>query len=236
MSQTIFPLAVWQSGTNENSIPANDNALRVEVLMGPAISVADAEPVAPAESDQHVIGATWGGFSTNNVVIFKGGTWLEWEAFDGWLKVVAGVQSFYNGATWVAGGAGGGVPEAPQDGVLYGRKDGVWAPVTIPSAVSVVVLIAATSHDILASESGGYLRFTAATAKTCTFRPDAAHALPANAQFEIRNAGTGNLTLTPGAGVTLNSPYGGTLVVPPGGTIAVKRAAADVFDVMGVTA
>lgn len=80
------------------------------------------------------------------------------------------------------------------------------------------------------------MRFTASSAKTCTFRPNSVEALPANGEWHLRNAGAGNLTLTPGSGVTLNAPYSGTLVVPPQGTVTVKRVAADLFDVMGVTA
>lgn len=100
MSTPLFPLAVWQSGTNENSIPANDNSLRVQVLMAPAIGVADSEPGSPSEDDIHVIGTAWGGFTTDNVVIYKGGVWLEFEAFQGWAKTIAGDLCMYSGAAW----------------------------------------------------------------------------------------------------------------------------------------
>ena len=100
MSTPLFPLAVWQSGTNENSIPANDNALRVQVLMAPAIDFADSEPGSPSEDDVHVIGTAWGGFTVNNVVIYKGGVWLEFEAFQGWAKTIAGDLCMYSGAAW----------------------------------------------------------------------------------------------------------------------------------------
>src|SRR5690606_7946540 len=120
---------VWQSGTNENSIPANDNALRVQVLMAPAIDVADSEPGSPSEDDIHVIGTPWGGFTENNVVIYKGGVWLECEAFEGWVKTIDGVLHYYDGDDWIIG-AGGGIPDAPSDGKLYGRKDAAWEEVS----------------------------------------------------------------------------------------------------------
>ena len=129
MSTPLFPLAVWQSGTNENSIPANDNALRVQVLMAPAIDVADSEPGSPSEDDIHVIGTAWGGFTTDNVVIYKGGVWLEWETFEGWVKVIDGHQHYFDGTDWVLGGGGSGIPDAPSDGNTYGRRDGDWAQV-----------------------------------------------------------------------------------------------------------
>lgn len=128
MSTPLFPLAVWQSGTNQNSIPANDNALRVQVLMAPAIDVADAEPGSPNEDDIYVIGTAWGGFTTDNVVIYKGGVWLEWDAFKGWVKIIDDQEHYFDGSGWVLGG-GSGLPDAPSDGNTYGRKDGAWAQV-----------------------------------------------------------------------------------------------------------
>lgn len=54
------------------------------------------------------------------------------------------------------------------------------------------------------------------------------------ADIEVNKA-AGTLTLTPGAGVTLNAPYLGTLVVPPGGAYTLKRGTADVWDVLALT-
>lgn len=110
MSTELFPLAVWASGTNQNSIPANDNSLRVQVLFAPAISVANAAPGSPAEDDVHVVGTAWGGFATDDVVLYKGGTWLGFEPFDGWVKTIAGALSYYDSG-WVSGVPSGSIPE-----------------------------------------------------------------------------------------------------------------------------
>lgn len=109
MSQPILPLAIWQSGTNENSIPANDNALRVEVALKEAISIADSEPGSPNERDLHIVGTPWGGFTTNNAVTYLGGTWYEYDAFEGWFKTIAGDLYNFDGTSWnlVTGGGGG---------------------------------------------------------------------------------------------------------------------------------
>lgn len=100
MSTDIFPFAVWLSGTNENSIPANDNALRNEVLAKGALGLANSEPVGPADGDMYVVGTTWGGFATDDVVIYEGGTWLGFNPFDGWAKTIAGDLFIYNGSAW----------------------------------------------------------------------------------------------------------------------------------------
>lgn len=95
---------------------------------------------------------------------------------------------------------------------------------------------ATTAHDMTASESGGYLRMTHASAKTATFRPEATHAMPSGGEWTIRNAGaSGDLTLVAGSGVTVSAPSAGTLVLSAGMTVVVKRAAANLFEVRGQT-
>jgi hypothetical protein len=96
----IFPLAVWAAGTNQNSVPANDNALRLQALSSPAAGIADAAPVSPAENAQYIVGTAWGGFATKSIVIYKGGTWYEFAPIEGMLKDVAGVLYRYHTAAW----------------------------------------------------------------------------------------------------------------------------------------
>lgn len=218
MSTPILPFAVWEPGTTQPSMPANDNALRSEILAGLVLSkTTAAQPGSPTQGAIYIIpadatGAQWESFGAGDLAIFRGGTWYAYAPVDGVVVHMAGSLQQWAGGVWseVSGG-GGGVSLSP------------------------VATVAGTAHDITAGEVGSYLRFTAVTAKTCTFRPQSTHALPDDGEWHIRNAGAGNLTLTPGAGVTLNEPYGGTLVVPPAGTVTVKRVAADVFDVLGAT-
>ena len=86
MTQTMFPYAVWQSGTNQNSIPANDNSLRSEIIARGALGVADAAPSTPADGDVHIVGAAWGVFAADDVVLYRGGTWYGYAPFVGWIK------------------------------------------------------------------------------------------------------------------------------------------------------
>lgn len=109
MSDPILPFAVWQSGTNQNSIPANDNALRNEVLVKGALTVANSEPGSPSQRDVHVVGTAWGGFSTNDVVIYIESTWYGFAPFSGWIKKIGSSVYSYSGSSWdlVSGGGGG---------------------------------------------------------------------------------------------------------------------------------
>lgn len=114
--------------------------------------------------------------------------------------------------------------------------DAGWQEIPAATApVSAVVAKTATAQTSLLSDAGQYLRFTNASASTYTVAPQASVAWPANAEITIRRAGAGNLTLTPGSGVTLNAPSGGTLVLTNNMTVTLKRVATNVWDVIGQT-
>lgn len=109
---------------------------------------------------------------------------------------------------------------------------------TATAAPAAVVVDSTTARTLGLVDIGKYLRFTNTSAKTVTVPPQSGSGSvnwTDDAEVNIRNAGTSNLTLTPGSGVTLNAPYLGTLVVPTGGTVTLKRASSDVWDVIGQT-
>lgn len=98
---TIFPLAQWAEGTNQNSTPANDNALRVQAISGPALGFAPAVPGSPANYDEWVVSGTgWGGFAVANIVIYLNGTWKEFLTFDGMVKAINGAPWFRHAGAW----------------------------------------------------------------------------------------------------------------------------------------
>ena len=205
MSTNLFPLAVWQSGTNENSIPANDNALRVQVLMAPAIGVADSEPGSPSEDDIHVVGTPWGGFTENNVVIYKGGVWLEFEAFEGWFKTIASNLCMYDGAAWVIVTSGGG------------------------SSETVTIITEASAFTATPSAHAGKSRYIRAGGNV-TF--DDSEGYAAGQVFNIR--ATDEIELVED-GVTLEPTYGGTLELEAGMAVTVVMTSPTTADVIGLT-
>lgn len=110
MATQIFPLEVWTSQITQASIPANENALRVQVIEQPALDILSAQPVG-VEDDIYIVGssptgAQWSTFDEGDVAIFKGGTWLAFSPFLGWAKYVSTDLYVYDGAAWalVAGG------------------------------------------------------------------------------------------------------------------------------------
>lgn len=106
---------------------------------------------------------------------------------------------------------------------------------TPAAAPAVVITDATTARTSVLADASEYLRFTNAAATTYTVQPQASVAWPADAEVHIRRAAAANLTLTPGAGVTLNAPSGGTLVMTNAMSVTLKRVGADVWDVIGQT-
>lgn len=115
MSEPILPLAVWASGTNENSLPANDNALRLEALSREVISkLITAQPVSPGDGDVYIIASThtgtqWATFDPNDLTIYLDGTWYAWAPVDGIVVNLSGtLQEFNASSGWTdIGGSGG---------------------------------------------------------------------------------------------------------------------------------
>lgn len=213
MSDPILPLAVWQSGTNENSLPANDNALRLEALSREVISKAvTAQPVSPSDGDVYIIpagatGTQWATFDEDDLTIYRAGTWYAWAPVTGIVVNISGSLESFDGG-WSSIGGGG-------------------------SSFSPVVTESTTNLDATGANSGNYTRFTNAGTKTYTF--DDAESYSVGDEYHGRNVGVGDLTILATTGFFLNPPYGGTLVVPQDGTFTVKIIAADEADVIGVT-
>ena len=117
MSTPILPFAVWLAGTNQNSIPANDNSLRNQILNGLVISDAvTAQPASPSNGDIYILAAThtgaqWAAFDPDDLVIYSDGTWYSFAPVDGVVVNFEGEQQQYTGSSgWVSisgGGSGG---------------------------------------------------------------------------------------------------------------------------------
>lgn len=213
MSTPILPFAVWQSGTNENSIPANDNALRSEILNGLVISDSTtAQPGSPTAGDIYIIpsgatGTQWATFDQYDLAIYRSGTWYAYAPVEGIVVNLAGTLKRWNGSAYVAVGTASGAPVVTDSG---------------------------SSRTMDPSDAGTYIRFTGTGAKTATF--DDGDGFSADQEFHVANrAASGNLTLTAAGTMTLNAPKGGSLVLEPGDTVTVKMVASDEADVMGST-
>lgn len=110
MSDPILPLAVWQEGTLQNDVPANDNALRLEALSREVLAVANS-PSSTNDGDVFIVGSAPAGafatFDEDDLTIYRGGTWYAWAPVAGIVVNLAGAQYAWDGS-WSPIGAGGG--------------------------------------------------------------------------------------------------------------------------------
>lgn len=111
MSDPILPLAVWQEGTLQNDVPANDNALRLEALSREVLGVANS-PAVTDDGAVYIVGsAPSGAFSTfdpDDLTIYRGGAWYAWAPVDGIVVNISGVLNNYSGSSGWSAMAGGG--------------------------------------------------------------------------------------------------------------------------------
>lgn len=122
-----------------------------------------------------------------------------------------------------------------NEDILIRRDGSAWAEYVPDTAPAGVQTESGTAYNLDAADAGKYLRFTGAD-PVVTVRDEADHALPANAEWHFRFAGSGTLVFLEDTSVTINPPVDGSLEVEPAGTVTLKRVAADTFDLFGVTA
>lgn len=127
MSDPILPLLQWPSGIQQASVPANENALRLEALSRPALGVANDES-SPADGDVWIVGDTPAGaflnFDPDDIALYhvdevsNVGGWHAWAPVEGVRLVVNDVRMVWTGSDgWdtdpsVSGGGGSGIVES----------------------------------------------------------------------------------------------------------------------------
>lgn len=90
----LLPFEVWPSQIDAAADPANNNALRAEVITRPAISFIAALPGSPANGDLHVLSAAIGEEVAGTLAFYTSGTWTYWVPVIGMLKRI-GATNYY---------------------------------------------------------------------------------------------------------------------------------------------
>jgi len=217
MSEPILPLLQWPAGIQQASVPANDNALRLEALSRPCLGVADDEAGGDSDGDVWIVGDTpsgaFAGFDEHDIALYhvdqvtSVGGWHAWAPVPGLRIVVNDVRKMFNGSAWVddpAGGGGGG-----------------------SDAYTIVTEVSASTATVGAND--GLFRYNRCGGDV-TF--DNAQPYTAGMVFNIR--ATASIQLIED-GVTLTPPAGGTLDLYPGMAVQVVMTSATAGDVIGQT-
>lgn len=204
MSVAILPFAIWQSGTNENSIPANDNSLRNQILNGLVISDSTtAQPGSPEDGDIYIIpaaatGAQWATFDEYDLAIFDSGNWYAYAPAEGVVVNIAGVLHSWDGADYVtfAGGSGSGDVVGPASATAdaVAVYDGATGKLlkngeTIASIRSIPQNSQSTAYTLVIADAGKHILHPSAdtTARTFTIPANSSVAYPVGTAINFVN-------------------------------------------------
>lgn len=107
--------------------------------------------------------------------------------------------------------------------------------VVVPDQLELIT-DATTARTLQALDAGNYLRFTNGSAINLTVPADAVLDFPIDTNIHIRQAGAGTITFVEDTDITINAPANGSLVsAGQGATLALKKVAANTWDLVGHT-
>lgn len=210
MSLPLTPFERWLSGTNQNSIPANNNSLRAEIFNTDGIADdVTAQPGSPADGDWYIIpsgatGTQWATFAEDSVAIFYGGTWYEFVPVPGNRVGVAGVLLTYSGSAWV--------------------------PLTVPAAIGDYTINTEASAFTADPATHAGLNVYNRCGGDVEF--DSTEGYSTGQAYNIR--ATASISLVE-SGVTLTPPAGGTLDLDADMAVQVLMTSSTTADVIGQT-
>ncbi|MBU3992583.1 MAG: DUF2793 domain-containing protein [Alphaproteobacteria bacterium] len=180
-------------------------------------------PGARGDGDCYLVAAGGSGFWSG-----KDGQIAYYQTGTGWLFIIA------------REGMGAGVQD---ENIAIAFLGGSWTALATGSAYTDAMARAAvniapstqsgTSYTAVLGDAGGYIQFTNAAAIAFTIPPNSSVAFAVGTVITIEQAGAGVVTITAGAGVTLNSR--GSLVDTAGqyAVAQIKKVATDTWTIIG---
>ncbi len=99
----LLPFDVWPAGIEQAATPANDNALRAEVIARDALSFEATQPSLSSPSDDgslYILSASWGEEVTGTLAFFTDDTWYYFIPYEGMVKRVGAVFNEYTAGAW----------------------------------------------------------------------------------------------------------------------------------------
>lgn len=136
--------------------------------------------------------------------------------------------------------AASGVPDAAQyrcstHDKTYVNRAGTWVDYqtnTSPTAAKTINPQTGTSYTLVAGDAGAFVTMTNAGASTLTVPPNSSVAFAVGTVIEGAQLGAGQVTLTPGSGVTINGAPG-LNVAAQYGTFGLLKIATDTWLAFG---
>lgn len=212
MSEPILPLLQWPAGIQQASVPANDNALRLEALSRPCLGVANDEAGGDSDGDVWIVGDTptgaFAGFDEHDIALYQFGSWYAWAPVSGLRIVVNDVRKMFDGSDWI------------DDPSISGGGGGSDAYTIVTEVVASTATVGANDGLFRYNRCGGDVTF------------DSSQPYTAGMVFNIRATAAIELVES---GVTLTPPSGGTLELDAGMAVQVVMTSSTAGDVIGQT-
>lgn len=171
--------------------------------------------LTPAEGDAYLIDGTGAGDWTGHdgqIALLVNGGWFYLTPTEGMRLWVADEAKLiqYVASAWVDFASGGGT-----------------------SAPAVSREQTGTSYTAVLADANKYLWFSDGAAIAFTIPPHADVAFPVDTVITVEQSGAGQVTLTPGAGVTLRSRGGALKTAGQFAVVQLKKLAANTWTVLG---
>lgn len=90
-----------------------------------------------------------------------------------------------------------------------------------------------TTYTLALTDAGGLTTLSNASAITLTVPPNATVAFPTGSQIALMQTGAGQVTITPGAGVTVNSYASALKIVGQGGLAVLVKTGTNTWQAAG---
>lgn len=150
----------------------------------------------------------------------------SWQTLD---KAAVGLSNVPNtDATNASNISSGTLNDARLSGnVIKAADTGVFA------RKALYVNLQTSSYTLVLTDAGGYVSVSNATANTLTVPPNSSVAYPIGTIITFDQGGAGQCTITPGSGVSLNSPYGALKTNIQYSPVTLLKVATDTWRVWG---
>lgn len=218
-------LTTWDTGNTQPELLYNSLLALVDSLV-PTPTVTDKDltspPSSPALGSLYIVGSPatglWAGKENHLVAYTYANAWMFFAPKEGWLSYVVDEdkQYRYDGTEWYevsdgGGGAGvsslngqtGDVDIEASSGISASTSGGV---VTLRGLIA-IRNASGTSDTLVLDDAGNAVHTTNGSAVTVTIPSNSSVAYPVGTNILIRQMGTGQVTISPGSGVTLTNGY-----------------------------
>jgi len=164
-----------------------------------------------------------------------GNSGADWLTLDGFIQyIIANKQNTLSAGANIQIAGNVISATAPEPTLSAGEGISVLGSTITATPITVVTNVTVLSRPLGIVDENRMLRFISTGAKTLEVNPASNHVIGKTYHVSNRSP-SGDLTISPLAGMTINPPKGGLLVLEPGDVVSLHVVATNVMDMYGST-